>query len=203
MSPETKQTARERLLTAADELFYAEGVHTVGIDRVIEHAGVAKASLYNTFGSKENLVQAYLERRHQATVSALQRAVERHRDPRARLLAVFDAQAEVFAQPGFRGCAFNTAAAEAPEGGLIQQAADQYRADIRNLLTGLARDVGAAEPAALARQLQLLYDGGGLAAQMDHDPDIGSATKAAAAQLVDAATGGVSRSAAGRKSAGG
>ena len=54
-------SARERLLTAANELFYAEGVHTVGIDRVIERAGVAKASLYNTFGSKDELVRVYLE----------------------------------------------------------------------------------------------------------------------------------------------
>ena len=53
----TKQSARDRLLAAANELFYAEGVQTVGIDRVIERAGVAKASLYNTFGSKENLVR--------------------------------------------------------------------------------------------------------------------------------------------------
>ena len=56
-----RPSARERLLAAADELFYEEGVHTVGIDRVIEHAGVAKGSLYNTFGSKDELIRAYLE----------------------------------------------------------------------------------------------------------------------------------------------
>ena len=59
-----RPSARERLLAAANELFYNEGVHTVGIDRVIDQAGVAKASLYNTFGSKDELVRAYLETRH-------------------------------------------------------------------------------------------------------------------------------------------
>lgn len=59
-----KASARDRLLDAANELFYREGVHTVGIDRIIEHAGVAKASLYNTFGNKEGLVSAYLDGRH-------------------------------------------------------------------------------------------------------------------------------------------
>ena len=54
------RSARERLLDAANELFYEEGVHTVGIDRVIERAGVAKATLYSTFGSKDELVRAYL-----------------------------------------------------------------------------------------------------------------------------------------------
>jgi len=66
-----KPSARERLLAAANELFYTEGVHTVGIDRVIEQAGVAKASLYNTFGSKEELVHAYLEGRHAAMAARL------------------------------------------------------------------------------------------------------------------------------------
>jgi len=63
----TKPTARERLLAAADELFYSEGVQTVGVDRVVQLAGVAKASLYNLFGSKDELVQAYLDARHANT----------------------------------------------------------------------------------------------------------------------------------------
>ena len=58
-----RQSARERLLTAANELFYAGGVHTVGIDKVIERAGVAKATLYSVFGSKDELIRAYLQRR--------------------------------------------------------------------------------------------------------------------------------------------
>src|SRR4030088_3485972 len=109
-----RPSARNRLLAAADELFYSEGVHVVGVDRIVERAGVAKASLYNTFGSKEELVRAYLEKRHAGTTARLNAAVERQHDPRARLLAVFAAQAEFFTQPDFRGCAFSAATAEAP-----------------------------------------------------------------------------------------
>src|ERR1700736_366989 len=101
-----RPSARERLLAAANELFYAEGVHTVGIDRIIEHAGVAKASLYNIFGSKEGLVGAYLASHHDGTTGRLMAAVGQHRSPRERLLAVFDAQGQIIAQPEFRGCAF-------------------------------------------------------------------------------------------------
>src|SRR4030081_2460352 len=79
--PPPKRSPRERLLAAANELFYAEGVHTVGIDRIIEHAGVAKASLYSTFGSQEELVRAYLESRHAGTMARLTRAAEEHADP--------------------------------------------------------------------------------------------------------------------------
>jgi AcrR family transcriptional regulator len=180
------RSARERLLASANELFYAEGVQTVGIDRIIEHAGVAKASLYNLFGSKEGLVRAYLESRHEGTTQRLIAAVERHSTPRKRLLAVFEAQGRTFAQPGFRGCAFVAAAAEAPRAGLVEQAADDYRAWIRALFTDLAREAGAADPPKLARQLQVIYDGAGLAARMDRDPSIATSARAAAEALLEA-----------------
>ena len=180
-------SARERLLRAADELFYTEGVQSVGIDRVIEHAGVAKASLYNIFGSKEGLVRAYLEARHNGTTDQLMAAVNRHRDPRRRILAVFDAQAQMFAQPGFRGCAFVSAFAEAPLGGLVAQAAAEYRAWMRALFTDLAEQAGAADPGELGRQLQIIYDGGTTAAWMDRDPSIASSSRAAVEALLGAA----------------
>jgi AcrR family transcriptional regulator len=66
-APKTSRvSARDRLLAAADELFYAEGVHVVGVDRIVERAGVAKASLYSIFGSKDELIRAYLQARHAA-----------------------------------------------------------------------------------------------------------------------------------------
>src|SRR3978361_306551 len=111
-----KPSARAPLLAAADELFYSEGVHTVGIDRVIERAGVAKASLYSTFGSKDELVRAYLEARDESRRLRVQAAGDRHTDPKARLLAVFDSLAKAVALPGFRGCAFANASAESDAG---------------------------------------------------------------------------------------
>src|SRR6202167_685831 len=119
---DAKTSARERLLAAADELFYADGVQTVGIDRIIAHAGVAKASLYNIFGSKEELVRAYLESRHAGTSERVSRALMRYRTPRDRLLGVFDAQGEQITDPAFNGCAFTMASAEAPPGGAVEQA---------------------------------------------------------------------------------
>ena len=181
-----KPSARERLLAAANELFYTEGVHTVGIDRVIEQAGVAKASLYNTFGSKDELVHAYLEGRHAAMVARITKAVARYDNPRDRLLGVFDAQGELFAEPGFRGCAFASASAESP-GDLVAQAADAYRGFVRGLLTDLARDAGVPDPERLGRQLHLLYDGASQSARMDHDPSAATAARAAAETLLDKA----------------
>ena len=186
---ESRRSARERLLDAASELFYDEGIQSVGIDRIIEKARVAKASLYNTFGSKEELVQAYLATRHTVTMERLNLAVEKHTDARDRLLAVFDAQADLAAQPNFRGCAFISASAEAPPGGRVEQAADDYRTEIRTLFTRLAEQAGAPEPGALARQLHLLYDGAGISARMDRDPTAPLGARAAAAALLESALG--------------
>jgi AcrR family transcriptional regulator len=184
-----RPSARERLLAAANELFYAEGVQSVGIDRVIEHAGVAKASLYNTFGGKEQLVRAYLDTRHAGTVDRLTRAVAERDTPREQMLAVFESQGRQFDRPDFHGCAFIRAGAEAGPGGLVQEAADAFRGWMRELFTRLAAEAGAADPGALGHQLQLLYDGAGISALMDHDSTVAATSLAAATALIAAATG--------------
>src|ERR1700677_957295 len=93
-SPEERRPPRERLLAASDELFYEEGVNLVGIDRVIERAGVAKASLYDCFGSKEELIRSYLEQRHEARQLRMRERLARYATPREKILAVFDSMAE-------------------------------------------------------------------------------------------------------------
>jgi AcrR family transcriptional regulator len=174
-------------LAAASELFYERGVHTVGIDTIIERAGVAKASLYNSFGSKDGLVRAYLESRHEARRARLTAEIERHRDPKKRLLAVFDVLTATVAQPGFRGCAFANAVAESE---LDSAAADVTR-DVRRWLLDtmveLTSALGTADPAGLARQLTLLYDGALAQSRLDQTPAAAEAAKAAARALVDAA----------------
>jgi AcrR family transcriptional regulator len=180
---------RDRLLASADELFYREGVHTVGIDRIIEHAGVAKATLYNTFGSKDKLVQAYLRSQHASTADRITQALQRYRTPRTRLLGVFDAQAQIFADPDFHGCAFVSATSEA-HGASVEQAADEYRRWVQELFTELAERAGARSPKTLAYQLHLLYDGASVAAGMDRDSRAAESARAAAAALLDAALAG-------------
>jgi AcrR family transcriptional regulator len=182
-----KLSARERLLAAANELFYAEGVHTVGIDRVIEHAGVAKATLYATFGSKDELVRAYLEGRHSAIKAQLARELPRYGTAREKLAGIFEIRGETITQPGFRGCAFAAASAEAGEGTAALQATAEYRAWFRAMLRDLATEAGAADPDSLARQLHLLYDGLAATAWLDHDPSVVADTVAAARTLVGAA----------------
>ena len=181
-----KQGARERLLETADRLFYAEGIHTVGIDRILEESGVAKASLYKNFGSKDALVAAYLDERHDRQKARIERALARSENPRERILAVFDAQAELFARPDYRGCAFNLATAEGT-GGLAMERAQSYRGYVREVFRGLAVDAGVPDPATLACQLHLVYDGAQQAARMDHDADIAARAKSVAAALLAAA----------------
>jgi AcrR family transcriptional regulator len=154
---------------------------------VIAHAGVAKASLYSTFGSKDALIRAYLDKRHARVADRITRHMDRHEAPRERLLAVFDAQGEMAAQPGYRGCAFMAASAECHPGDQVEQASDAFRGWLRGLLTELAAQCGAPDPQALGRQLHLLYDGAAVSARMDRDPGSAAFARAAAESLLDAA----------------
>lgn len=186
----SRGSARQRLLAAAEELFYEEGVHTVGIDRVIERAGVAKATLYSVFGSKDELVRAYLEQHNMIWRERLiSRITARYADPRERLLGVFDVLGERFTEPDFRGCAFVNASAETRPGSLVEQVSDVSRAWLVGLFVDLARRAGVAEPDPLARQLALLYHGSSLSARMDRDLTAAATARAAAVTLMDAAAG--------------
>jgi AcrR family transcriptional regulator len=182
-------SARERLLAAANELFYEEGVHTVGIDRVIERAGVAKASLYSTFGSKDELVRAYLASRLEVRRRRITQAISRFQDPREQILAIFDHMGVRFAEPDFRGCAFARASAEARPDHPARAVCSDSRAWTRGLFTELARAAGAGSPEDLASELVLLYDGAVLAAQMDGGAGSAATARRLAELVLDAALG--------------
>lgn len=117
-------------------------------------------------------------------------ALERYSSPRERLLGVFDVLGESFAEPGFHGCAFVNASAEAQPGSSIIEVTDEYRGWVRTLFTDLAREAGVSDPDTLARALHLLDDGAGVSARMDRDLGAAAAARAVAVVLVDAAIAG-------------
>ena len=184
-----KPSARDRLLAAADELFYAGGIHTVGIDRVIERAGVAKASLYDTFGSKDALDPRLPRARHDARKARLTAWLERYDDPRERLLGVFDAMADLMKSKHFRGCAFTRASSESAPTSGVRSACDEARDWMRELFARLAREAGVAgdRADALATQLCLLYDGASVMGQIEGSAKAALSARAAAALLLDGA----------------
>jgi AcrR family transcriptional regulator len=181
-------SARDRLLAAADELFYSEGVHVVGIDRIVERAGVAKASLYSTFGSKEELVRAYLDKHFHNRQRSIERILAAHDTPRQRLLGVFAEFEMALAATEFRGCRFIMASAEGQPGDASEVVAEEYRSWLLTLFTDLVRAAGAKDAKRLGRQLALLYDGAAVAARMDHDRrGAAIAMRSAVEALLDAA----------------
>ena len=154
--------ARERLLDAAEELFYERGIAATGVDAVLRRAQVAPATLYAHFAGKDHLVAAYLHRRHERWRATWDEVLQRcGDDPDQRALSVFDALEEFHPrQTTTRGCAFLAAAVEVTD---PQHPAHQWlAADTRLLddrLHAFAADTGAADPGALAAELLLLYDG--------------------------------------------
>jgi AcrR family transcriptional regulator len=191
--PAVRLSARKRLLAAAEELFYEEGVHNVGIERVIERAGVAKASLYGNFKGKDDLVRAYLVERREARQGRIQAKLAQSEQPRDKLLSIFDLLAEIFAERDYRGCAFMRAAAEMQAGSSGREVCDDARKWTRSLLIDLARQCGAAQPEELGHQLHLLYDGAAVSAQMDGGAHAALAARAVAAHMLDAACAGTGK----------
>jgi AcrR family transcriptional regulator len=177
-------SARERLLAAADELFYENGINTVGIDRVIERAGVAKASLYDCFGSKDELVRSYLQARSEARQARINERLSRYETPEEKILGIFDLLGEIAAQPGFRGCAFVRAGADASSSDRVKTVCEESRAFILGKFTDLAREAVVSDPELLGKQLVLLYDGASIAAHLDGNRNAVTTARALAAQML-------------------
>jgi AcrR family transcriptional regulator len=163
----TTSDARERLLDSAYELFSRRGVRAVGVDEIVAHAGVARMTLYRHFGSKDELVLAFLERRRERWTDAWLRAevLRRTDDPRERLLAVFDVFDGWFRAPDFEGCAFINVLLETTDADHPTRAASAAElANIRAFLAELAEDAGVDAPEELAHSWHLLMKGAIVAA---------------------------------------
>jgi AcrR family transcriptional regulator len=177
---------RERLLAAADELFYDEGICSVGVDRVLGRADVARASLYSAFGSKDELVRAYLQGRSDGWQALVAEVLPvRWNSPRDRIVGIFELMTEWFAAPGYRGCPFINASAETVASRAVEEVRDRHRSWVRDLFAGLGREAGAGNPEALSEELVLLYDGSMVGAQLDRSAAPGAAAQRAAAALLD------------------
>ena len=174
-------------MRAAGDLFYAEGIHAVGVNRVTAAAGVAKATMYQQFRSKDELVAACLQRRAEHWRASVADPVLALPGSAARRVgAVFERLGEAFAAPGYRGCPFINAAAEYPgPDGPVAAAIAAHRAQVRGLFAELLADVPAARRAALTDQLVLLYDGTMVGAQLDQGPRAARRARAAARQLLE------------------
>lgn len=178
---------RERLLSAAD-LFYAEGIRNVGVNRVLEAAETPVMSLYRHFGSKEGLLEAALRRRDERVRAKFARGVERRSETgREKILAMFDVLFDVCADKRFRGCAFINAAIElADPEHPVSQLSVAHKDATRGMFAAYAEEAGADDPQQLATRLMLLLDGAFVAATMRGDTSAAAEARAVAAVLLDA-----------------
>ncbi|OBA77218.1 TetR family transcriptional regulator [Mycobacterium sp. 1554424.7] len=180
---------RERLLDAA-QLFYTEGIRAVGVNRLVETAKTPVMSLYRHFGSKEGLVEAFLQDKDEKVRAKFQRGIERMATTgKDRALAAFDVLGGVVADPEYRGCTFINVAVEMadPEHPFVAIAV-AHKAFVRETFARYLAEAGLKETEPLATQLLMLMDGVFVSAQMhsDHEHTARQARMAAEA-LIDAA----------------
>ncbi|MEO6411194.1 MAG: TetR/AcrR family transcriptional regulator [Pedococcus sp.] len=177
---------RQRVVEAADELFYARGIRAVGMDDVRNAAGVSLKRLYSLFPGKDSLVLAVLGHRHAIWTEGLTAAVDSVEDPRDRLLAVYDFLAQWFTEDSFRGCGFINAFGElGPTSPEVSAYAREHKRSFQAQLAALV--AGAGVDPALAPQLAILAEGAQTTAAIEGSPDAAGHARRAAETLIDAA----------------
>ncbi len=183
--PVESASARERILQTAFRLFYAHGVRGVGVDTVIAESGVAKATLYKHFRSKDDLVLAYLDEVDRIWRGQLEAAAEAAgADPRDQLVGMFDALVTSCRSDSYHGCAFINTAAESTPGSTVHARTVEHKDAVRAWVRDLAGAAGASDPDGLATSLTLLLDGGLASGVLDRDPAVAEAARRAARALV-------------------
>ncbi len=186
MSTTGVMTARERILETAYDLFSHRGVRDVGIDEVVSRSGVAKATLYRHFPSKNDLVLAFLHRRERLWTFELVESQARRRGVTAeeQLLAIFDILDEWFGQSDFEACSFVNVLLEMGSTHPLGRASISHLENIRSLVAGLAAEAGLRDPGEFAHAWHILMNGSIVAAS-EGDTSAARRTKAMARLLVD------------------
>lgn len=183
-----RPSKRDELVRKALNIFYREGFHATGMDLLSGETGISKTTMFKHFHSKDELILAVLRLRDQDFRTWLFRRMAEAGEPRAQLLAMFDALAEWFAKPDFRSCMFIKAASEYPDPDhpIHVQSAEHKRMLFRQL-QAIASEAGARDPAGLARALLLLKEGAIVTAHLGHEADPAGDAKAIAEKLIAAA----------------
>ncbi len=183
-TPDGGSAARERLLRTASDLFYREGIHAVGVDRIVTEADVTRATFYRHFPGKEDLVEAYIGVEDASIRGLLEDArATAAADPRALAEAVVEGIADDVARHHTRGCPFINAAAEYPdEASPVRTAVRDHREWFRGTLQEVAAAAGVADPEAAAGQLVLLRDAAMVGGYLDGWPRVRAVFVAAARQ---------------------
>jgi len=183
---------RDHLLAVAQRMFCVSGFHAIGVDAILDEAGVARMTLYKNFKSKEDLIVATLRQEDTMFRQWLAAAIEaRSRRPEDRIFQLFAALHERFSAEGYYGCAFIRASVEFPDSRHpVHRAAREHKEMIRSYLRGLAAEAGAKNPLALAEQLYILFEGAITASQLHGEPWPADYAGQAARKLVNAARRG-------------
>lgn len=164
-------SARDRILDTAKRLFYRDGFRATGIDRIVAESGVAKMSLYRHFASKDDLIAAFLDWRHDHWTAWFTAAVDARLARGEGLAAVADVLGEWFGQDDFRGCAFINAVAEtgATDDPRHLDQAVRHKRDLERYLGDAAARLGLGTPERVAEEAMLCVEGMIVRAQMGFD----------------------------------
>lgn len=185
--PEAPKTGKARLVHVAIELFYSHGFQAVGMDRILDAAGVTKTTFYKHFESKDDLIMAAIRQRDEWEMQAWTKAVQKMAgdDPKQKLLAFFDVLDLWFNSPDFYGCQFINAAAEFPNPhDPVHKVAAEHKRKTRDFFRDLAAEAGAGDPECFADRYTALVEGTLVLRQVHDRNDAARVIKPAVENLI-------------------
>ncbi len=182
------KSTRERLIGAADDLFYRDGFHAVGLDRLLDEVGVTKTTFYNHFESKDALILAVLNDRDRWWREEFMKMLRKRGgdEPRGQIAAIVDVLQDLFASNQFNGCIFVNVSAEFPlphDPG--HKAASEHKGLMEMILRDLALRAGATDAVAMSEQLAMLMEGAFVTHQVTRNPRAADIARHTAALLIE------------------
>ncbi|WP_345952882.1 TetR/AcrR family transcriptional regulator [Mucilaginibacter sp. PAMB04168] len=166
MRNERKNAVRQTIIDTASRLFYKQGYLNTGINQIIEESGVVKSTLYTAFRTKEDILMEYLIQSGAATDEALKTAADKGKDPKAKILSVFDYLIKLVQEKDFNGCNFLNLISEVPmDAERVVKQIQKQKNGVRALFSGILESV---EKESLADEIYILFEGALIANKVHH-----------------------------------
>lgn len=182
---------REKILATAEQLIYQNGIHAMGMERLVKTSGVARKSIYHHFANKEDVASAALNERDERWMQWFRTESDKGETPQDRILNMFTVLKSWFDSEGFRGCAFiNTAGEVGDPGDPVRQIAKMHKQKLLDYTLELSGQLKTEHPAVLARQLLILLEGAITMTYVMGDPDAAEDARNVAKILLERVSAG-------------
>lgn len=188
LNKRSKQSASERILSVAEELFYNEGIQSVGIDRIVKESEVAMNTMYKHYASKDKLIESYLKNRDSKWMNWINGFINEENEPINKILSIFDALGQWFSEDNYRGCAFINASGEiGATKPYVSEISKAHKENLYNEILQILITTKIKQSEKIAKQIMILIEGAIVQAYINDEKDAATNAKEIAEFLINRA----------------